>query len=600
MWVGNVNRLAGCLVLSSIWLFIWPFGVVSSFAEDEPPPSAVGPVLRLYQSGRLPPARQPAVVEMICSRGNSHDLRVVFDQLLAPDGMEESLRLQTLDWLLQAARQRRVKPEGDRSAIVQLMESPEPALKSAAVELAAAWQVAEVAPTLRAIAEDPDVSMSLHRIAIQGLVALEGEEAEPTLAKIARSGSSPLARMHAVSALAGINGSLAAELATEVIIEADPRLDLGPMLNAFFERRDGAELLGTAFEARQLDPDTAKRVIRYMFAIGRSDSELITILSEAAGVSPDPQIPTAEEVAELSRDALEHGDAARGERVFRRNDLNCFRCHALQGAGGEVGPDLSPLGASSPIDYVVNSILNPDIAVKEQYATRVFETLDGRVLTGVVIDRDNQRVRIRDAQGETIVIPTADIDYEAEGRSMMPEGLTKFLTRDDLLDLIRFVAELGKPGPYGPRSASILQRWQKLEEPPAELIDDVPHLEHLRQYVFDSADDHWSPLYAMFSGKVPLDELRSDSESSLFVLRGEIHVHQAGELAVEATLTETGQIWVGTQSIVPGSVEVVSLDAGRHYVTARIELSEREEPTLMVEFRRPEGSTIQWEVVGGP
>jgi putative heme-binding domain-containing protein len=596
MWLGNVRRLAGGLVLSVTCLV----GGVSGFAEDEAPPSAVGPVLKLYQSGRLPPARQPAVVEMICSRGNSHDLRVVFDQLLAPEGMEEELQLQTLQWLLKAAQQRRVKPEGDRSPIVQLTESSNTALRGAAVELAAAWQVAEVAPILREIAEDPEASPSLLRTAIQGLVAVAEEDSEATLATIARSSPSAVARMQAVAALTGVNGSLAADLATEVIVDADPRQDLGPMLNAFFERREGADLLGTAFQARQLDADTAKRVIRHMFAIGRSDSELITILSEAAGVSPDPQIPTAEEVAELSRDALELGDAARGERVFRRNDLNCFRCHALQGAGGEVGPDLSPLGGSSPIDYVVNSILNPDIAVKEQYATRVFETLDGRVLTGVVIDRDGQRVRIRDAQGETIVIPVEDIDYEAEGRSMMPEGLTKFLTREELLDLIRFVAELGKPGPYGPRTGSILQRWQVLEEPPAELTDDVPHLEHLRQYVFDSAEDRWSPLYALFSGHVPLNELQGESPGSIVVLRGEIQVHQAGELAVETTLTETGQIWVGTQSVVPGLVEVVSLEAGRHYVTARMELSDREDPTMMVQFRRPEGSTIQWEVVGGP
>ena len=40
--------------------------------------------------------------------------------------------------------------------------------------------------------------------------------------------------------------------------------------------------------------------------------------------------------------------------------------------------------------------------------------------------------------GKTIIIPTADIEEETEGRSMMPQGLTKFLTHDELLDLIRF------------------------------------------------------------------------------------------------------------------------------------------------------------------
>ena len=44
------------------------------------------------------------------------------------------------------------------------------------------------------------------------------------------------------------------------------------------------------------------------------------------------------------------------------------------------------------MDYVVNSILNPNLAVKEQYVTKVFILANGMVLTGVVIDRDGPSV----------------------------------------------------------------------------------------------------------------------------------------------------------------------------------------------------------------
>ena len=40
--------------------------------------------------------------------------------------------------------------------------------------------------------------------------------------------------------------------------------------------------------------------------------------------------------------------------------------------------------------------------------------------------------------------------------SLMPQGITRFLTRSELIDLIRFVGELGKPGPYALRSTPVI------------------------------------------------------------------------------------------------------------------------------------------------
>ena len=53
----------------------------AAWGVDEPA-SAVGPLMKLFQSGRLPAERQGTVVEMICKRGNAHDLKVVFDRIV--------------------------------------------------------------------------------------------------------------------------------------------------------------------------------------------------------------------------------------------------------------------------------------------------------------------------------------------------------------------------------------------------------------------------------------------------------------------------------------------------------------------------------------
>ena len=63
--------------------------------------------------------------------------------------------------------------------------------------------------------------------------------------------------------------------------------------------------------------------------------------------------------------------------IFRRKELQCLACHAYGGAGGQVGPDMTSIGASAQPDYLVESLLMPNKAVKEGYhAIRVVTTED--------------------------------------------------------------------------------------------------------------------------------------------------------------------------------------------------------------------------------
>ena len=69
---------------------------------------------------------------------------------------------------------------------------------------------------------------------------------------------------------------------------------------------------------------------------------------------------------------------SRGELIFRRKDLNCLTCHAIAGAGGAVGPDLTSIGASAQVDYLVESLLQPNKAIKEGYHSLVVTTKKAR------------------------------------------------------------------------------------------------------------------------------------------------------------------------------------------------------------------------------
>ncbi|MEZ6107461.1 MAG: hypothetical protein R3B96_15400 [Pirellulaceae bacterium] len=61
---------------------------------------------------------------------------------------------------------------------------------------------------------------------------------------------------------------------------------------------------------------------------------------------------------------------------------------------------------------------------------------------------DDETFVLRDAEGKTHVIPQEDIDQSVEGGSLMPNGLKVLMTDQEFHDLIAFLSQLGKPGPY--------------------------------------------------------------------------------------------------------------------------------------------------------
>jgi len=596
------------------------------------PESAVGPLMKLFQSGRLPPERQEAVVEMICNRGNAEDLRIVFDRALDPDKFPLELRVKVFRWLGDAVRTRKTIPRGDLSGLGAIIAGGGDArLREAAIRLASRCKDQGIAPALRTIVSDPSYAFDLRRVALEGLIAIGDDASRQFLEQLASSSAEMKLRIPAAAGLVQFDSGKAAVQGALVLHDAQPNDDLSELIGAFLDRKSGAEKLAEQLSRVRLTKDTAKRCLRYIYSVGRSDESLTTVLGAAAGIQADAPPPTPQEVAEVVNDVVAKGDAARGEAVFRRKDVSCMKCHSISRAGGQIGPELSAVGGASPVDYIVNSILNPNLAVKEQYVTRVFVTADGNVLTGIVIDRDEVRVRFRDASGQEISLAVADIDEEQEGKSLMPQGLTRFLTRDELLDLARFVSELGKPGPYAVQQARTVQRWRVMRSPPSELVEQVPHLDHIRQHVLDAPASAWEPVYAKVAGELPLDEVVAnlipgsltsvanakgaatatgvaagstaasggDLPAPILLLQGEIDASAAGPIEMVVETASEFQVWFDAE-LLPSQPRVrIEAMKGRHKLTFRIRPAAMRERGLRVEFLIPADSAANLTVVGG-
>ena len=148
------------------------------------------------------------------------------------------------------------------------------------------------------------------------------------------------------------------------------------------------------------------------------------------------------------------GDPHRGVHVFENA---CAKCHKIYGRGEEVGPDITHNGRSN-FEQLLDNVFDPSRVIGAPYRAHIVVTSDGRTLTGVLVENSAQRVLLKTEGGKQVAIAKTDIDLLEESPiSLMPEGLEKQLEKQELADLIAFLA-LDRPP----------------SDPAARLIDGAP------------------------------------------------------------------------------------------------------------------------------
>jgi putative heme-binding domain-containing protein len=572
-------------------------------ADHKPAPES--PLVKLIKSGRIPEARQGTIVEMIGKRGTVADLTFLYQQALAPGGFGPSVRTKVFEALAEAAANRNLRPLRDLDKLVPLIgagpSQSDTRLLLPATRLAGLWKLEAAGVALAALAISPNADDSLRAEALDALATIGGKVGRSRIESLTWPDQPIAVRLVAVAALARLDQEPAASKAAEILAQpAALACDLAPLLAAFLNRQGGGETLAAAIAHQTVPADSAKRALRAVYGLGRSDPGLVAALSRAAGISSQSKALSAGELTKLVVEVATKGDAARGELVFRRAALNCMSCHSLCKAGGDVGPDLSALGQTSPPDYIINSIIDPDQAIKEQYHTLIVLTSLGQVFQGIVTDKDDQRIVLKEATGAPRVVPVATIEDQKAGGSLMPKGLVNLMTRSEFVDLVRFLSELGKPGPFAIQSTPAIQRWKVLKTVPQSLSTSVPAPDVFRDQVLRAGPDRWESVYAKVAGSLPLDELDSATSRRILYLHGEINVTAGGAIRIALDSAEGANLWVDGGPA-PAAARTVTSDlaAGTHAITIRVDRRARTSREIKLEVDKPSGSTAEFTVVGG-
>lgn len=134
--------------------------------------------------------------------------------------------------------------------------------------------------------------------------------------------------------------------------------------------------------------------------------------------------------------AIANASAQNGKGVFERT---CAPCHKMYNEGGDIGPNLTGSNRTNTA-YLLGNIIEPSGVIQDDYKLVVITTRDGRTYSGNVIEENDRQVTMRIVGQEPIKVSKSDIQSrEVTEKSMMPEGLLKNLSDEEVLDLVAFL-----------------------------------------------------------------------------------------------------------------------------------------------------------------
>jgi putative heme-binding domain-containing protein len=369
-----------------------------------------------------------------------------------------------------------------------LDDSGRPWLVPTAIDTAAQVGGAEAAAGLRAFVSSAPRDAALLTRAVAALGAVKDAEAVGLLATTTATADGEVRRA-AAAALARIGGQPARDALVGLAGNPTPAV-----------RRDAVTALGEltgpsavpTLLTAYADPETRPAALRalakvpdaraadaYLDGLGESDGQVreecrravqairkevrpraearadtlppaaLTLLRQVYADDPAAKsgklfaatVASADDYLAFARDTA--GDPARGANLFADARLGCAKCHKVNGQGGEIGPDLSTIGAQFDRGQLAEAVVYPSRAIREGYHQVTVTTVDGRVVAGLVRAEAADSITLRDADGKDHTLKADDIEKRSAVRaSLMPEGLHAGITKREFADLVTYLHSL--------------------------------------------------------------------------------------------------------------------------------------------------------------
>ncbi|MEX2233870.1 MAG: HEAT repeat domain-containing protein, partial [Cyclobacteriaceae bacterium] len=245
-------------------------------------------------------------------------------------------------------------------------------------------------------------------------------------------------RMEAASVLA--HGHLTEEqllqLATQYLPKADafmlPRLV--PVFKGEYSSKIGNALVTTLMNSSSLDSYTKENLLavfqKYPADIKPVVDQLMTKLKNAHAERLE-HIETLE--SGIGNGILENG------RTLFFGKAACWTCHTIGPEGGSLGPDLTSIQKDRSTHDLLEAIVYPGLSLVREYETYRIKTIQADY-SGIIQAQTSSHIVLGTAPQTSVRIPRNEIEsMEILDVSLMPQGLDKLLTNQEMADLMAFI-----------------------------------------------------------------------------------------------------------------------------------------------------------------
>lgn len=304
-------------------------------------------------------------------------------------------------------------------------------------------KMAQSAATTLASNEAPIAS----RLAALEIIShVESDSGLAQLAEVLTPSAPAELREAAITRLASMDSDVAFATLMDAWRSFTPQVR-GIALDACFQRPKQVPRVLAALEAGQIQSSDFDADRRQRFAI-HAGTELRARVVKALSAEIETD---RRQVVEQFGDVLQFAaNAEHGAEVFKGK---CAVCHRLGNVGFAIGADLAALTDKSPRSMLV-AILDPNRALETKFVSYTAQTTAGLTHTGMLIEESGASITLQGQEDKRQVIPRSELEAcESTGKSLMPEGLEKDLSKQDLADVMAFVANLPTPHKEFPGNA---------------------------------------------------------------------------------------------------------------------------------------------------
>ncbi|MDE0938036.1 MAG: c-type cytochrome [Mariniblastus sp.] len=367
---------------------------------------------------------------------------------------------------------KRLDATGHASIIPALLADVDPGVRFVGIKWIADEDLSKYRPTLEKLLDRSDLSRRDLRAVVAALARISGDakkEFSPdrTLLDLALDTEKPpglraMALQNVSVDFKGLKVKVLASLARSKDLSIQREAIHSLVLHSDAAR---GSALGELASDKTLDVNLRADAIAGMAAVAADQTKLLeTLLSDvdktvsaeanrtlvSAGLATrilksKPPIDNIKAWQTLVAGATGEANTAVGRRLFFHAALGgCYKCHAMNGRGKQIGPDLTTIRNQSGVTQtqLLEHIVNPDAEMAPYYRPQRLLTVDGEIRTGLVVGKEGKKQVYVGNDGVIFSVDKDDVEERQESRiSIMPSGLLDAMNANEIRDLIAYLLE---------------------------------------------------------------------------------------------------------------------------------------------------------------